>query len=87
VRFLVAVFTESEGRESASSFAKVTSHMLQILAFLLYDVCGCAVLKAKMRPTVSCGVNCTLCGCVTCRTVNKVLDKFTVFVFGVEYIS
>ena len=87
MRFLVAVFTESEGRESASSFAKATRHMLQILAYLLCDVCASAVLKAKMRPAVSCGVNCTLCGCVTCRAVTKVSDKFTAFVFGVEYIS
>jgi hypothetical protein len=87
VRFLVAVFTDSEGRKSASSLAKATRHMLQILAYLLCDVCGSAVLKAKMRPTVSCGVNCTLCRCVTCRTVTKVSDKFTAFVFGLEYIS
>jgi uncharacterized ferredoxin-like protein len=61
--------------------------MLQILAYLFCDVCGSAVLKAEMRPTVSCGVTCTLCGCVTWRSVNKVSDKFTASVFGVEYIS
>lgn len=61
--------------------------MLQILAYLLCDVCGSAVLKAKMRPAVSWGVNCTLCGCATWKTANKVSDKFTANVFGVEYIS
>jgi hypothetical protein len=87
VRYLVNVFTKSEGRESASSFAKATRHMLQILTYLLCDVCGSALLKAKMRRAVSWGVNCTLYGCVTWKTVNKVSDKFTASVFGVEYIS
>lgn len=87
MRYLVNVFTKSEGRESASSFGKATRHMLQILTYLLCNVCGSAVLKAKMRPTVSWGVNCTLYACVTWKTVNKVSDKFTASVFGVEYIS
>jgi len=43
--------------------------MVQILTYLLCDVCGYAVLKAKKRPTVSWGVNCTLRGCVTWKTV------------------
>jgi hypothetical protein len=51
--------------------------MLQMFAYLLCDVCGSTVLKSKMGPAVSCGVNYTLCGCVTWKTVNKVSDKFT----------
>jgi hypothetical protein len=81
------VFTKSEGRESAGSFAKATRHMLQILTYLLCDVCDYAVLKAKMGPTVSWGVNCTLYGCVAWKAVNKVSDKFAASVVGVEYIS
>ena len=85
MRYLVNVFTKSEGRESASSFAKAKRHMLQILTYLLCDVCGSALLKVKMRRAVSWGVNCTLYGCVNWKIVNKVSDKFTASVFGVEY--